>query len=171
MSIPRAISPVCVTDPMYLRRFGAFDHGGRERNGARNIHAYCLYGTMNRLAYGVEHWGWNPNAVDHNLSIIAEIRAGQLNMNMTEGFVCPDLGTDEDFVPLPAGRFWQVHGIQVRYEAFLDQEREIDAFDASMLDATEAVEDAHVLWNLYDDGENHSVGTFDADMSDLSDTE
>lgn len=169
MSISRSQSPTTVAlDNMYLRRIGAFDHGGHHPTGGRNIVAYELYSTMNRLCHGAAEWDWNEAAVQHNLSIIADIRAGLLNMNMTEGFVEPDSGDADNLMYISASQFWRNHGIGASMAEFYGQEIELDQDETLMRDAAEVIQDAHLLWNMRDDGDE-SVGTFEAEMSDVSD--
>jgi hypothetical protein len=145
----RNASPDDITMP-HLRRYAIIT----DRHGQT---AFDVYETMNRLEYFMGSGHFRVDAVLKNLETLSKIRAHELSP-LDGSYFDPHFS---EHVPVryisPRG-FWYNHGVKVGIRHFEEQEREFD-FESAMVEAAIAVEDAHLLWNLYDDGAQDSTAT------------
>lgn len=163
MAIPvRPSSPTTVVMPP-IRRFGLLVSGNTSK-------CYDYYGTMNAMEWHRNYstmFSWD--AAQLNIDSISRIRFGEATM-MNAAFYDPR-GNPE--VPpgqlrcMPNRMFWQLFGVEVPLSNWSRQEFEESAeFEDAMVDAADAVEAAHALWNLWDDGVASQAPTDEVTLSE-----
>lgn len=142
----------------YLRRYAICT----TRNGAT---AYDLYDTMNRQAYFRDNGNFRFDAATLNIDSLQKVRNGEAVL-MDSAFydVTPLAG---ELIRFGVDKWFAHHGVRVEMATYDEQEWEFQAAEAAA-DAEAAVEDAHLLYNLFDNG---TVGSFDTDDMTLSDSE
>lgn len=163
MAIPvRPSSPTSVIMPT-PRRFGLLVTGNVSK-------CYDFYGTMNAMEWHRQHSaGFHWDAAQLNIDSISRIRFGEMTM-LNAAFYDPR-GNPE----VPPGQlrcmnnraFWRLFGVEVPLENWSAQEfEESAAFEDAMVDAADAAEVAHALWNLWDDGVASQAPTEEITLSD-----
>lgn len=133
-------------DTMYLIRFCVIDHGAR--TGRR---AYDMYETMNRLAFFQQRELYRHDAVVFNIDLLERARSSDhLACNVMyqdprktiNGIDC----TARPPVYIEAEMFFENYGVRCETSCFEEERHEL--FDTAMVDAVEAQEDGHRLWNM-----------------------
>lgn len=142
---------------MYLIRYVNV----QTRNGYK---AFDVFETMNRQAYFRTTGEYRYDASSRNIESLMRIRAQEIG-HMEAGFYDVYHSEDNDLRLRCIGpqRFWATHGVQVDMSHFYAQQQEIEA--------QAIIEDAHLLWNLWDDDERLDPVTDNDSTSSLSEEE
>ena len=154
-------SPVSVAN-MYLNRYAVVYHGG-------NANAYDLYDTMNRQAHFRETGFYNFGRASANIRTLQRIRNGELTATEATFMAPREVEPHWDVnVPLTSHEFFSVHGIRVNISFYEDEQNDIveqEQAARALLEIRNDVNDAHMLWNLWDDGvasQAETVGTWES---------
>lgn len=144
---------------MYHRQYIQIDHG------EAGIISYDLYATMNFITTNMEHF--HPGHAGAALDVISRIRTFDAE---PEDFI-----TMPNPQPLPprfeswlsASDFWLGFGCAVN-NMHADEEYEYIEVLREQQNDLEARADAHLLWNLFDDGDDWDLVTVDSyDTADI----
>lgn len=148
-------SPTTVTMP-YLRRYAILTN----RQGAR---AFDLYATMNRIAYFRDNRTYRYDTSNWNLDILSQARSGEINLSDTIMYEMTYEDPLDAVERMSAGIWFDIHGVRVDIGVYNEQEWELAAVEAA-----DAVEHAHLLWNLWDDGHTSQDETASLSVSEIS---
>jgi hypothetical protein len=148
-------SPTSVTMP-YLRRYVILTN----RHGAR---AFDLYETMNRIAYFRDNRTYRYDTSNWNIDILSQARNGEINISDTVMYEMTFENPTDPVERMSANIWFDIHGVRVDMAVYNEQE-----WDIAAADATDTVEHAHLLWNLWDDGIASQSETDEESLSDIS---
>ena len=119
--------------------------------------AYDTYETMNRIQYFIDNGNFRRAPAEANLALLEKIRWHEIHWSqVTFKEMLPLVSLPRNHPrTLGARFFFRSHGVKVDMSNY-DRE-----FESKLVEAVEAVEDAHNIWNLYDDGVASEAGTMD----------
>lgn len=128
------------------------------------ITAYDIYETMNRQEYFRQSGAFAWDAVDYNLRQLSRVRAGEAEP-LEVGFFCPyptERTLTGSMKVITPNDFWRTHGVPVDM-AIYDE----SVWEQQAIEAANTIEDAHLLWNLWDDGEASQAPTIALDQDEM----
>lgn len=153
----RPPSPTSVTMPYLLRYTAMFTNN----NGV----AYDLYETMNRMEYFKQGGQFRWDAAQRNIETIMAIREARTLAMDARFYKCylPLPGDGPSMVAYSDTRdFFRDHGVRVSMDTFVEQDQN------GVTDAVAAQEDAHLLWNTYEDFDEMSFNTMNLDDDEIT---
>ena len=137
---------------MYLQRYVNV----QTRHGMK---AYDLYETMNRQQYFKDNGVFRADAAQRNIEALMCVREGTINaMDAAYYHTHHEENNNISLRCMGPQAFWKHHGVEVDMCAWHLQEQEREA--------QEIQEDAHLLWNLFDDWDDESGETASVTLSD-----